>query len=97
MFVYTGPGIRHVVSIEDAARAELGSLSAELRSSALAETALELARRLDAGPGDREAVGLARELRLSLGELHRGTEDTTDDVEAFLERIATPDVGHTAN
>jgi hypothetical protein len=37
----------------------------------LAASILELARRLDEGPGDREAASLARELRLGLAELWR--------------------------
>jgi hypothetical protein len=84
--------------IGDAVRSELETLPDGLRASALAETALELARRLDSGPADREAVLLARELRLVLGELRRRVpEDNTDDVEAFLARVANPDLGHPAD
>jgi uncharacterized protein (DUF2267 family) len=85
-------------AVERAARAELGALPEGLGSSTLAKAALNLARRLDAEPADREATMLARELRLTLGELHRQSpEDTTDDVERFLARVAAPDLGHTAH
>jgi hypothetical protein len=84
--------------IGDAVRSELETLPEGLVRSALAETALELGRRLDSGPADREAVLLARELRLVLGELRRRVpEDNADDVEAFLARVANPDLGHPAD
>lgn len=60
-----------VKAIGRAARAELRTLPAAVRSSALAAAVLELARRLDAGPPDREAALLARELRLALSDLRR--------------------------
>jgi hypothetical protein len=85
-------------AVEKAARAELRALPAEVRESTLAKAALNLARRLDAEPADREATMLARELRLTLAELHRQSpEDMTDDVERFLARVAAPDLGHTAH
>lgn len=78
--------------IEKATRAELQSLPELVRSSALAEVALDLARRLDGEPADTAAVLLARELRMALGDLHqRAPEDVTDDVDRFLARIATSD------
>lgn len=43
-------------AVERAARAELGALPAELRAWTLAKVALNLARRLDSGPSDREAT-----------------------------------------
>jgi hypothetical protein len=44
----------------------------------LAATVLELARRLDAEPSDREAAQLARELRLGLATLHDQAAATPD-------------------
>jgi hypothetical protein len=85
-------------AVERAARAELRALPADLRDSTLAKAALDLARRLDAGPADREATMLARELRMTLGDLHgRAPRDATDDVEQYLARIAAPELGHSAN
>jgi hypothetical protein len=60
-----------VKAVERAAKAELKGLPSVLRSGALAAALLELARRLDNGPTDREAAPLARELRLGLAELYR--------------------------
>ena len=80
-----------VKAVERAALAELRTLPAELRGSALAKVILNLARRLDDGPGDREAAALGRELRLASGELHRrASGDVGGEAEAFLERISTP-------
>ena len=64
-------------AVERAARAELKALPVPLRSSTLAAAVLELAHRLDAGPADREAAQLARELRLGLADLRRqaGVDD----------------------
>jgi hypothetical protein len=85
-------------AVENAARAELRALPAEVRESTLAKAALNLARRLDAEPADREATMLARELRLTMSDLHRmGPEGDVDDVERFLARVAAPDLGHTAH
>jgi len=56
--------------VRAAAQQELDTLPEALRGSTLAATVLELAARLDAGPGDRDAAGLARELRLALAQLH---------------------------
>jgi hypothetical protein len=86
----SGPEI--AVDVTAAVRTHLAGLPAVLGRSVLAQSALELARRLDAGPADREAVLLARELRQTMAEL-RTPEDATSDVERFLERIAAPDVG----
>jgi hypothetical protein len=77
--------------VERAARAELRSLSAPLGSSVLARVVLDLARRLDDGPGDRAAAMLARELRLVTAELHRRAADGgTGEVEAFLAAVSNP-------
>jgi hypothetical protein len=85
-------------AVERAAQAELGALPAELRTSTLAKVALNLARRLDNEPSDREATMLAHELRLTMNELRRmAPEGGVDDVERFLARVAAPDLGHTAN
>lgn len=53
-------------AVERAAGAELRTLPEDVRGSTLAKAVLNLARRLDDDPADREAVLLARELRLSL-------------------------------
>jgi hypothetical protein len=67
--------------VEKAARAELKRLPADLRGSTLASAVLELARRLDAEPSDREAATLARELRLALSDLERrATSRPTEEV-----------------
>jgi hypothetical protein len=53
---------------------------------------------MDAEPGDRSAVMLSRELRLMMADLRSQVKgDGTGDVEAFLARIAAPDVGHAAH
>lgn len=80
------------MKVEEATRKELQSLPELVRSSALGEVALELARRLDSEPADTAAVLLARELRMALDSLRRrAPEDTPDEIEDFLARIATPD------
>jgi hypothetical protein len=77
--------------IEKAAKAELGRLPVELRTSTLAEVLLDLARRLDAEPEDRAASMLSRELRLVLTDLHARAGDVGGgDLERFLESIANP-------
>ena len=81
--------------IERATRGELRKLPADVRGSGLAKAAIDLARRLDAGPADTAAVLLVRELRQTMTDLYRrGPEDLTNDVDRFLARIAAPDVGH---
>jgi hypothetical protein len=57
--------------VEKAAVAELRALPAPLRTSTLAAAVLELARRLDNDPPDREAAQLSREIRLGLVDLRR--------------------------
>jgi hypothetical protein len=58
-------------AVTRAAEVELKALPKALRASTLASSILELARRLDADPADREAALLARELRLALSDLRR--------------------------
>jgi hypothetical protein len=87
-----------VRAVERAARAELAALGVSTAASTAARAALELARRLDDGPGDRSAVMLSRELRLIFADLRgRQPEDASGEAEAFLARIAAPNVGHTAD
>jgi hypothetical protein len=82
-------------AIERTTRAELRRLGVSLRSSVGARAAVDLARRMDAEPGDRSAVMLSRELRLLMADLRSQVKgDATGDVEAFLAGIAAPDVGH---
>jgi hypothetical protein len=82
-------------AIERTVRAELRRLGVSLRSSLGARAAVDLARRMDAEPGDRSAVMLSRELRLLMADLRSQVKgDAIGDVEAFLARIAAPDVGH---
>jgi hypothetical protein len=84
-------------AIERTVRAELRGLGVSLRSSVLARAVVDLARRMDAEPGDRSAVMLSRELRLVLTDLRRQVKgDATGDVEDFLRRVSTPafDAGH---
>jgi hypothetical protein len=76
---------------EKATRAELRTLGADPTRSALARAAVDLARRLDAGPGDRAAAMLTRELRLVMGDLHRRAGgDLGSELERFLGQVNTP-------
>jgi hypothetical protein len=85
-------------SVERSTRAELRKLAVSVQTSVLARSCVDLAKRIDADPPDTAAVLLHRELRMSMETLHRRVpEDATSDVEAFLARIATPDVGHAAD
>jgi hypothetical protein len=87
-----------VRATEKAARAELRGLDVNPATSVLGRAAIDLAKRLDAAPGDRAAAMLCRELRLVMGQLHhRQPEDLSGEVDRFLERIAAPDVGDTAD
>jgi hypothetical protein len=84
-------------AIERTIRAELRGLGVSLRSSVGARAAVDLARRMDAEPGDRSAVMLSRELRLLMADLRSQVKgDATGDVEEFLRRVSTPafDAGH---
>jgi hypothetical protein len=79
------------MTVEDACRGELAGLPDGVRTSTLAAAALDLARRLDTGPPDREAALLARELRVTVGELRaRSGVAAPGDVDAFLARISNP-------
>jgi hypothetical protein len=76
------------VSAEQAIRAELDRLGFRPDESLLATAVLDLAKRLDAGPGDRAATMLVREIRLSMAELTRqmeGGDGAGDELERFLE------------
>jgi hypothetical protein len=78
-------------AIERATRADLKALPAELVGSALARVAIDLARRLDEDPGDRDATALSRELRMVMADLReQGKGDAAGEVEQFLRRVSTP-------
>jgi hypothetical protein len=78
-------------SVESALRSELSGMPGTVRDSTLAAVAIDLASSLDSDPGDQIRVLLARELRLTVGELGRLAQvDGTSDVESFLERISNP-------
>jgi hypothetical protein len=78
--------------VELATRAELRGMSVALAGSALARTAIDLARRLDAGPTDRDAATLSRELRMVLADLHQRHDTVGGEVDAFLRGIAAADL-----
>jgi hypothetical protein len=76
---------------ERATRVELRQIGVDLAQSALGRAAVDLAKRLDAGPGDRAAAMLARELRLVMGDLHRRSGgDLSGELERFLGQVSTP-------
>ena len=76
---------------ERATRAELRAIGVNLPESALGRAAVDMARRLDAMPGDRAAAMLCRELRLVMGDLHRrGAGDLSSELERFLGQVSTP-------
>jgi hypothetical protein len=80
-----------VKATERATRAELRALGVDLACSALGRAAVDLAKRLDAAPGDRAAAMLARELRLVMGDLHRHAGgDVGSELERFLGQVSTP-------
>lgn len=58
-------------SVEKAATVEIAAMPAPVATSTLAATAIELARRLDGDPTDREAATIARELRIAMADLGR--------------------------
>ena len=74
---------------ENAVLAELLQMGVEPSQSLLATALVDLARRLDAGPGDRSAAMLSREMRLLLAELKQ-CEEVNHDLEQFLAGISTP-------
>jgi hypothetical protein len=84
-------------SVESRLQVELEALPEAVATSAMAQVALQLAARLDDGSvGDDARVRLSRELRLVTAELYRRADagGDIDDVERFLERIATPAFRH---
>jgi len=85
------PQEANVRATERATRAELRTLGVQLAASALGRAAVDLGKRLDAGPGDRAAAMLVRELRLVMGELHRRAGgDLGSELERFLGQIGNP-------
>jgi uncharacterized protein (DUF2267 family) len=74
---------------ETAVRAELRRLEVKPAESLLAATLVDLAQRLDVGPGDRAAAMLSSEMRRLLAELKKGTE-VNHDLESFLAGISNP-------
>ncbi len=78
-------------AVERSTRAELRTLGVQIASNALGRAAIDLAKRLDAGPGDRAAAMLVRELRLVVGDLHRRVGgDLGSELERFLGQVSTP-------
>jgi hypothetical protein len=87
-----------VKRLETAAKRQLAAMGDEVAWSALAEAAVLLAKRLDAGVPDYVAPALVRELRLTMADLRsQAGEDGPGEVEAFLARIAAPELGHAAH
>jgi uncharacterized protein (DUF2267 family) len=78
-----------VEAVEGAVRAELRRLEVDASESLLAAALVDLAQRLDAGPGDRAAAMLSSEMRRLLAELKQGGE-VNRDLEPFLAGISTP-------
>jgi hypothetical protein len=79
------------MSAEKAIRSELDRLEVQPEQSLLATAALDLAQRLDAGPGDRAATMLVHEMRLTMAELAKQTEGGAGgELERFLESVSTP-------
>ena len=76
-------------SVEAAVRAELSEACVRVDSSTLATVALDLARRLDAGPTDRDATLLARELRQVRAGM-RIDVDPGSGLEGFLRDVTNP-------
>lgn len=81
---------RPALNIERAARADLRALPAEYRNSAVAKGYIELARRIDAGVGARDAAAMAREMRLCLLALYElappmQEDDKVDELRAKRE------------
>jgi hypothetical protein len=86
-----------VGAIEHAIRAEIATLAEPVRTSGLATVAIELARRLDGGPGNDSTVRLARELRQAITALQDCNPKIAGDVDAVLDRIAAPHLRHSSN
>lgn len=81
---------RAVHPVERALMAELRAMSPDVRLGPLAKVALDLARRLDADPSDRDAVALSRELRLVRADLRGEVTSGDTEVERFLASIEQP-------
>jgi hypothetical protein len=80
-----------VKAAERAIQAQLRRMEVQPAESLLATALLDLAQRLDAGPGDRAAAMLVREMRLVMAELSRQTKgEANGDLERFLEAVSTP-------
>lgn len=76
-------------NVHAAVQRDLQPLPAEVRHSALAEAALELARCLDRGyEKGSETAAVARELRSHMADLLANTPSEEDDVAALLKREA---------
>ena len=79
------------MTIVSSVRAEIRRLPKPLRASTLAAVAVDLAGRLDAGPADKAATDLSRELWQTLTELHRQAgADLGSEVQTYLDRISNP-------
>jgi uncharacterized protein (DUF2267 family) len=78
-----------VKAVETAVCAELHRLKVDPVENVLAATLVDLAQRLDAGPGDRAAAMLSSEMRRLLAELKQAGE-VNRDLESFLESVSTP-------
>lgn len=78
--------------VEQAAKKVLKAMAVP-GGEVLAETALLLARRLDAAPPDREATMLSRELRMVVGELRGLAGAGSGELDAFLAGIAAEEFG----
>lgn len=81
------------MSVEEAARAELGALPEALSSSTLAAAAVDLAIRLDSEPSDRDAAALSRELRMVLADLHRMARGAGIEEEEIVDRVSDAALG----
>ncbi len=76
-------------AVETAVLAELRRLGVKPAESLLAAALVDLAQRLDVGPGDRAAAMLSAEMRRLLAELKQ-TEVNSGELERFLAGISTP-------
>jgi hypothetical protein len=86
-----------VKAVETAAKRQLAAMGDEVASSALAEAAILLARRLDGRPAHYVVPALVRELRLTMADLRaQAGDDGPDDLDEFLRGLSTPafDAGH---
>jgi hypothetical protein len=87
-----------VRATEKATRAAIRSIAVDVDREPLARLAVVLSQRIDADPADDILTRLSRELRLVMAALRdRADSDGTQDVEAFLARVAAPELGHAAH